>query len=551
MPNNILLVRSFNSEGIAYAPNERLDPPTTRWLDQLGKFGQHAELVAYLSQLEEEGFGKFLDNALRLSWETVYRLMSLPEHGSSLALLDLPPIKPIVPNLTSSGGLTDSEFSIRIADWRHSEGTPVRLVPQLTGGLANFNGEYFLLPEKTWLLMVGLESFRSITSTQKTSNLNRRHWAKIRQLAISAKAGLDNFLRRTVVLDPQNLKFQMRKSEFQETKVVEVMPEFDGSPQKWLASFDGYNQVQDRYDIPEGEGIVQVLIKPSIKKVLEEVKKWPGRRIAGRRAEAFLRNPFSLLGEIANEVIEEKDFEDAREEAGIFFHRFTTQVEWDDLGACGVSLLIQSEQKGTVVSETYSFKGPDNLRLFIRELEGKIFRGMQCCAWEGWDLELLGDADEECQKLREALAEWVRPRKTVRLSNVYNLSLYSRRIEKIGQEETYYSPYIAKQKDDDGWFPDNINVGVFWSDEETGDYIGIALTPKEIREMEETIARAKTEEKSSVTFPGIHKPVPLMEAEQIIFDLGKAYKDINNKDFHPPSKDDSQEIETIETFPGP
>jgi hypothetical protein len=44
----------------------------------------------------------------------------------------------------------------------------------------------------------------------------------------------------------------------------------------------------------------------------------------------------------------------------------------------------------------------------------------------------------------------------VTYAQVHDLSAYSSRIEGIGVEKPYYSPYIAKKKDDDGWFPENV-----------------------------------------------------------------------------------------------
>ncbi len=52
--------------------------------------------------------------------------------------------------------------------------------------------------------------------------------------------------------------------------------------------------------------------------------------------------------------------------------------------------------------------------------------------------------------------EWQIPQILVNYAQVYDLSRYSARIEDIGVEKPYYSPYIAKKNDDEGWFPDNI-----------------------------------------------------------------------------------------------
>ena len=526
-----LLSRRHNQDGLHYSPHHSGQFDQVRWLDRPEAFGSQAELVSYLSQLEEEGFGQFDGREMVLPWDAVYRLLDLPEHRESIPLLGLAPIRPIAPNLNSSGGLTDPDFSIAIAGWRYENGTPVRALRERNGAIVELDGSEALLPEVSWCLAEAVKAFAAVPATERTPDLTRRNWANIRSLAIAAHAGLDNFLTRTVVLTPQKLRLKMRKVEINGTKVVEVIPEFDKAPSRWIEMLDRYEQVQNRYDIPEGVGIVQVLIEPAVKTVLSEIKRMPGRRVAGRRAEAFIRNPFDLLGEEANQVISEEEFEEAQQEAGIYFYRFTTQVERDDVGICGAFLLIESSQKGTVTTESYTFENTDDLRNFIQELKDKLARGMQLCAWEGWDLELLGDAEDQLHVLQDALAEWERPRPVIRLADVYDISRYSQRVEEIGHERPYHSPYIAKQHDDEGWFPDNITSGFFWTPEGATEPIGVSLDPGEIDGIEAAITQARADGRSEVRLKGCPVPVGLKEAENLVTALKDASADVEVRNF--------------------
>jgi len=128
-----------------------------------------------------------------------------------------------------------------------------------------------MLPEASWRLVQVVKTFAALPAAEKTADINRRYWAHIRRLALTARAGLDNFLARTVVLTPEKLRLRMRKAEVGGTKVVEVIPEFDGSPSDWLRAFDGYDRVQPRYDIPDGSGIVHILIDLPVEAVLSEI----------------------------------------------------------------------------------------------------------------------------------------------------------------------------------------------------------------------------------------------------------------------------------------
>ncbi len=494
-------------------------------------------LQAYLSQLEEEGYARVVEDKFQLEWDSIYKLLFDSAHNESKSLLALPRILSIAPTLIHANGLIDPTFRISVSGWRYVDGVPLRATPRITGALAEIGQDTCLLPETTYRLLSKLNSFSSLPPHEKTPRKNRLAWADIRQAAVSAQAALDNFLANTIVITPHQLKLRMRKAEVQGTRVVEVIPEFDGMPEGWLGAFDRYDRVREQYDIPAGKELVQVLIEPEVMTVLSEIKRMPGRRVAGRRAEAFIRNPFALLGEDAHRVIDEEDFVEGREEAGLFFYRFTAQTLRDEIGICGAALLIESFQSGSILSETYPFKDKNDLKVFIQGLEDRLSKRMPCYAWQGWDLDLLGDSDNQLNTLRNALAEWSRPRILVRLSDIYDLSHYSGRIEGVGQEKPYYSPYIARQKEDEGWFPDNIDLGIFWAPEGSSEAIGIKIPLHEIERTKERIARAKEEKISKIDIPGIPTEITTEEAEQLIRRLEEAYKDVKGHSFPDPKKE--------------
>ena len=535
MPESNRISITPHLHGVSYAPEGPATVIEAPWPLHPEAFGTQAELASYLQQLEDEGFAHLGYSSLAVSWENVYALLMHPEHQASFPLLGLPEPLPITPNLKSSGGLSDTDFAIVIAGWRDISGTALGHQVQTIGAIAKLGNEEGLLPQASWQLVQAVRNFAALHTNVTTPDINRRHWARIRKLALAAHAGLDNFLTRTVVLTPEKLRLSMRKTDFGGTSVVEVIPEFEGAPSGWIKAFDGYDRVQGRYPIADGAGLVEVLIEPAVKTVLSEIKSMPGRRVAGSRAEAFVRNPFALLGEDAGQVISEEEFEEAREEAGIYFHRFTAHVVRDEVGICGASLLIESSQRGAVETDTYVFRTPEDLRSFIRELHEKLSRGFQCCAWEGWDLEILGDAEDQLHTLQDALAEWLRPRR-LRLSTIYDLSRYSGRIEKIAVEQQYCSPYFAKQKDEEGWFPDNIAMGLFWTPEGSSEAVGISLNSKELEQLKAKIEEAKTLGKGEMHIPGCTTPIRLDEAESLWEVFNKALNDVEKGAFPNPLK---------------
>ena len=131
------------------------------------------------------------------------------------------------------------------------------------------------------------------------------------------------------------------------TRIVEIIPSFQGAPEDWLDVFDTRGSVPDLYNITSPDGIIQILVSPHVKIVLENIKRLPGRRVAGARAEAFLINPYAALGEAASETIDEAQFMSARAEAGLLFERFTAHIERDAIGYPIVIALCIRDHEGS------------------------------------------------------------------------------------------------------------------------------------------------------------------------------------------------------------
>ena len=173
-------------------------------------------------------------------------------------------------------------------------------------------------------------------TTEKNHQSNELAWSKIRRLAIKTKAGMDDFLRKTIILSPEILKLDMRRNRVMDELLVELQPTFENAPTNWLQVFDDYHSVQNRYSIPLPDGgIAHILVSPEVKEVLHEIKQMPHRRVTGERARALLRNPYTQLGEQAAKILSPESFEKSREDAEIFFYDFDINVQNNDHGRIG------------------------------------------------------------------------------------------------------------------------------------------------------------------------------------------------------------------------
>ena len=528
---------SFLQEGILFSASR----PSENWLDQPLVLGKLDETVALLRQLEEEGYVQRQGQAVFLPWSSVYDLLDHPDYSTSLVLLNLPQVKEWRPVLGSSGGLTDPDFSITLSGWTTPEGIRLQRTFILTGAQLDTTGrETTLIPHAAWETVEALAAFHQRSPDERTPDHNKRAWARIRRAALRAKADLSDFLRKTVVLTPERLRLDLRKAQFGESKTVEVSPGFEDAPAGWLETFDRLPIVQNRYQIPDGEGLVHVLLPPEVQTVLREIKRLPGRRVSGERAEAFIRNPFAALGPDACQVIDPDQFEQAREDAAISYARFLTKKRNNEVGALiGASLLVDECLQGAQRSDELIFDDIEEIETFIRKLREKIQRNAQCCFWKGYDLEILGDTPDQLALLEEIITDLRTPAK-ISLDDLFDLSRYSDRIQCIDVEKPYYCPFIGRKDKDDGWYPENVQEFVLYRPEGATEPLALPIHKEIVDQMASEIQQAKTSGAATISVPGFPKPVGIDEAENLVKSFCEARRDVVAGSFKPEREKDKE-----------
>ena len=362
-----------------------------------------------LQQLESDGLvtedeGEFFF----ASWEDVYAIINHSEYQSEYQLIAdaicLPKFKKLAPSLESINSFSDTNFAISIVGWINENGTPVR-ISSVKGPLLYLESETFLMPQASWQVQHLVNVFNDRPEVDRNDFANRRHWGLIRQAAIHAGSQLSDFLYRVVVLTPEKLLIDLNRVDVLDSKVVEVIPSFVGCPKEWLNQFDRFKKIPDCFDIPTPEGIVQVLVTPAVKTVLQQIKNMPSRRVAGAKAEAFVLNPFSALGEDACATIDVDQFEHARVRANLVFDQFSAFVQRDSIGnPQRVGLKIVSTQQNSYEDNSNNdsiewFQSEEELERFIELTEKRLNQNLQISAWREYEFELLGDTQMELQIL--------------------------------------------------------------------------------------------------------------------------------------------------------
>jgi len=490
-------------------------------------------LTAYIAQLIDDGYAVESEGDIQVGWDSLYEALQSRGYAELPTVFSLPSVTSARPVLRSSNSLTDSNFSIALEGWQGDAGSVQDLVA--IGPVLTRDDEAWLMRPEQWQLVREVLAFAKRTTEERTDIVHRQAWGRIRKLAVVANARLDDFLHRSVVLTPDRLDIRLRKSpQIAGDSVIEIEPSLAGAPLDWLERFDNAREVQDRYDIVTPEGIVQVLITPQVKTVLQEVKRLPLRRVAGSRAQAFILNPYATLGEDAKDVIVEEQFELAREQAGLQYERFLPSIERDATGyPHRVGLLVESANaSGPSASETVWLSNAD-LSEFVKRLENSIARGFQLLGWQGYDLELQGDTPSHLAELKAALEQRSRPATMVSYAQVHDLSAYSSRIEGIGVEKPYYSVYIAKKKDDEGWFPENVLPLVAYTPDGDSEPIAVPATKEAIGQLKKAWEKALNEGRDSVEVPWLPKPMPLQEAQNITRTFDEVLDEVSNREFDP------------------
>lgn len=498
-PEGLLYLRAPGADAIA---PELFDGVLAQWLDD--------------GRVRASG-----EDQWQLPWSSVYAVLRDPGYAADATALGIPDIRALAPRLISVGALSDSNFQIAVAGWVDADGRAVHPV-SLTGAVAATPTGRGLLPEASWALTQRIGAFACRPEAERDERAQRLAWGEIRRLALDAGARLDDFLHRTVVLSPERLRIGLRRGGGEGPTLVEVIPGFDGCPESWLDRFDFHSQVQDRYDLPSPDGIVQVVVRPEVKAVLQQIKRMPGRRAAGARAEAFVANPFAALGEEASQVIDAEQFEQERTRAGLVFDRFTAYAtSAAEAQPAEVGIVIESGVGDGVTSARVAFASADELRAFIAAARQALDASYQLFAWNEYEFELRGDTPDQLAILEGALAHFAHvgpgPGPVLQAQTIYDLSIYSERIEGIGVEKPYASPYIARKDDGEGWFPGNLRRIIEVPSPRPGDPpLHVALDDKALKRLAEAVARAESAGAGAVTVPGTDIEIPLAEARDII-----------------------------------
>jgi HJR/Mrr/RecB family endonuclease len=499
-----------------------------------------------LDELAQEGHANQNADTYCLLWDVIYQLLANKDRDASLAILELPPTGALTPALRSENTLDDSDFAIGIEGWFRN-GMLVGSV-ELIGPVAREGTSRSLLAKDVYEVLRAVQDFYA--DAERSSQSNRKHWGKIRQLAMLAGARMDQFLTDTIVLTPEKLQIQLKKTEVGGAGVVEVQPWFVGAPDNWLIQFDTRRDVPEVYEIIRDDQLIEIVLTPPVRSVLRMIKKMPGRRVAGAFAEKFLSNPYATLGEDADLVIDADQFEEARYEAGITFQRFTAhwKLSGEEISEAGLYITTMDVQ--SLQGHLELFRTPDDLRRFVVAVESKLDTGLELCEWHGHSLQLLGDTREQVDILKNIYTRWTRSKVSIRAADVLDLKRYSLRVTGIGVQPSIVSPYIPRS-DKDPWFPEggegDSNIQVTSVVLDNGRTFELCVDKKVFETLKKAVSETRSKGASFVEIPGMAETVSVEIAETLLDELRTRYENSDTRSKSDTTKKAEREELLIQT----
>lgn len=483
-------------------------------LDEIDAFSWASELpdeqmgqAFYLAQLVTEGIAKVDDNSLLIPWQQIYQLLGDEEHSELIETLQLPAINPdIKPVLDNRGTLSDTTFEININGWRY--GDKLLKDSQLIGAVLRINENNHLITQDAWRLLDSIKQFASRSQEQRNQNQQEMAWGKIRSLATQANACYaSRYLKSTIILTPESLKLKLERTGETNSTMVQVNPIFADAPADWLARFDTHQNVQDHYDFTTSDGRCRVILSEPVKRVLQFIKRaMPQRRVVGKKAEAFIRNPYALLGEELANIIDAPHFADEKKKLGTLQIEWHLQAESSNGQVKSVNLHIDGERE--------AFQTPEEFSVFLEKVDQGIEKQAISLSWQGHSLALDGNSQAEWQQGKRIFAVWSQQKNHhINYEEIYDLSQYGDRVIGIGEIRPVAIPILLKNDDgNQSWSPEMepaIMVGT-----PDGNSLLIPATADFSDTLKKNIHTAKTVGKNEVTLPYIHQMASIDTAEQ-------------------------------------
>lgn len=492
------------------------DTDTFRWAYQLPE--AQMEQAIYLAQLATEGVANVTDAGWLLPWGNLYALLSDEEYNDVMPALDLPTItSETLPSISCKETLSDPDFEILIQQWR--KGEELLEDVELCGGIIHQGKKSSLLPESAWRALEAIHVFNQRTASQRNQREQELAWGKIRRLIVDAQARFASpYLKNTLILTPETLQLSMDRKDVLGEPVVTVKPLFEGAPEDWLTRFDRLSNVQPHYDFSDSnDEQYRVILSEPVRKVLDVIKRdMPYRRVVGRKAEAFLRNPYALLGEFSHEVLDEDVFTREKEKLG------SLQQEWSLAAKSTQGWIVHVDIRvgGDGQLKTETIDSSPILADFLTGIEQALTQQELSCKWRKHQLLLDHQSQNNLAQGERILAMWEQQEKSgihkIRYEDIYDLGHYGERVIGIAEAKPIAIPVLLKpESNNEGWAPE-LEPALLVQLPNAEEPVLLPATQEFCTELGAHLQSAQEAKATTVELPYLHLAVPIEQADHAL-----------------------------------
>ena len=476
----------------------------------------------YLVQLLEEGLLSNDNGQFKIFWEDYYYINNSDDHNDSFFLLNIPNIKTSNWKISEVGTVSDKKFKI-IINGIENKNQKLDLVNRI-GAYCQFGSEIWIMSPHEWLLIKKIEEFSHEQESKKNQLFNESKWGEIRPLAIAAKTSLSKYLKETVVITKDTLDVLFSKGTYVGIEVVTIEPSFKEAPEDWLPVFDRWSAetIPKDVDFPTPGGRLQIILSEPVREVLSLIKReFPARRATGAKAQAFVRNPFAVLGEFAHTVLKEQQIEEAKQNAGIVPTSLYIKAYTGDLGILNEVIVVISKNYSDFTSQSQreSILTPEVLVSLIKIIDEAIVNEQQYFVWRTHIVDIDGDIYTQLDNAKGILSVWKNQESSfIQFEDVYCLDNYGEQIEGIGKAKPIYFPYIATNNKGP-WVPEKLTPLLKVSLPPDGIETYIQLDNEWLAEFEKKISIVKLSGDDVVLDNRLPFPMSLVSAIQLVKEL--------------------------------
>jgi hypothetical protein len=504
---------AFNDELVLY-PYAGVTGQVT--VDELIDSGEpQAQLLAYLIL---DGRASAHSNGVRCDWPSIYDICEDPEYSDAQQLLRIPESGQVRLVLREMGTLADPGFRVVCNEFRSESGRTSPLRGSCPIQLCD--GSPTLISRSSFELLQKIRASEDLWGSQAS---NERAWGALRPYAIAANASLSPILQATIVVVPNSLRIDYSKVDFGDVPVVEVKPSFEGAPEEWARAFNSLQSVPVHIDLPAATGRTRVIFTEEVRSVLNTIKKdFPGNRVAGVRAQAFLRNPFASLGEASSSVLEEEHIELQRQRIGIGQKSLSLHPDISNGQIIHITAQVTTtHDDGQPHSKIERIETAKELKDLVVNIDKELRQGSQYFKWRQYLIDLDGDSGFLAERAERWMTVWEsQSESTISLEDIYELAQYNSRVEGIGVAKPIYSAFLKKEGGDETpWLPDNVTpyLGVQLTAETPP--VFIPLSAKWLERFGSAVEAAKASGKSTVIDQDLPVPISVAEAEDLVSEM--------------------------------